>query len=97
MVSKGPRLNCLHSFSCILAVEDEPGRQYALNSSAGVRPRRSASLSEAHDGMPQPPQFQQFSRVATGAIRGARRVTIEEKIRQEREIALEEGTFSSVI
>lgn len=29
--------------------------------------------------------------MAAGLARGARRVTLEEKIRQEREIALEEG------
>lgn len=70
------------------------------------RPRRSASLSDAsgpgsvHDsgyetGLPSAHQYQQqYQRPGTSlgmTGRGARRVTIEEKIRQEREIALEEG------
>ncbi|GBE84902.1 predicted protein [Sparassis crispa] len=54
------------------------------------RPRRSASLSDAsgagyHDE--QPP----YSYQRPGTSMGARRVTIEEKMRKEREIALIEG------
>ncbi|TCD65100.1 Protein kinase [Steccherinum ochraceum] len=72
--------------------EDEAGNPMPLlKSSAGIRPRRSASMSETHEGMSQPPQFHQFNRLPVGPQRGARRVTLEEKLRQEREIALEEG------
>ena len=54
------------------------------------RPRRSASLSDAPppiDPLPERPP----AHARPGTALGARRVTMEEKIRQEREIALEEG------
>ena len=54
------------------------------------RPRRSASLSDAPppiDPLPERP----LAHVRPGTALGARRVTLEEKLRQEREIALEEG------
>ncbi|TBU62352.1 kinase-like domain-containing protein [Dichomitus squalens] len=56
-----------------------------------IRPRRSASLSDAPppiDPLPERP-IAGHARPGTGL--GARRVTLEEKLRQEREIALEEG------
>lgn len=61
----------------------------SLASSTGVRPRRSASLSDTQPESFLPP-LQQFPRLGIPS-RGARRVTLEEKIRQEREIAREEG------
>ncbi|KAI0947460.1 hypothetical protein AcV7_009886 [Taiwanofungus camphoratus] len=81
--------------------EELPPSSTSINvgSSTGVRPRRSASLSDAahdheHGLMPAGYQYQPYSRPGTSlgmTGRGARRVTLEEKIRQEREIALEEG------
>lgn len=77
------------------------------------RPRRSASLSDAsasgsmsqdsgyEQGMPNIQYYQsQYQRPGTSlgmASRGARRVTIEEKRRQERESALEEGTWICIV
>ncbi|EMD39981.1 hypothetical protein CERSUDRAFT_81303 [Gelatoporia subvermispora B] len=67
-----------------------------------IRPRRSASLSEAagingydfENGNPGASYQPQYSRPGTSlgiASRGARRVTMEERYRQEREIALDEA------
>ncbi|KAI0075059.1 hypothetical protein K474DRAFT_1454520 [Panus rudis PR-1116 ss-1] len=69
--------------------EDNGLRSHAYLSASGpTRPRRSASLSEAHpdDGLPQ---LQQFPRQASSRNAGARRVTFEEKLKQERQI----GTY----
>lgn len=49
----------------------------------GTRPRRSASLSEALDDNSYHP--------LRNLQLGPRRVTLEEKLKREREIALEEG------
>ncbi|KAI0785230.1 hypothetical protein C8Q75DRAFT_333303 [Abortiporus biennis] len=72
----------------VSAEENVESRPYA-GLPTGIRPRRSASLSEASPDMP-PPQFQHVPRLAIHT-KGARRVTLEEKLRQERQIALEEG------
>ncbi|KAI0657380.1 kinase-like domain-containing protein [Cubamyces menziesii] len=55
-----------------------------------IRPRRSASLSDAPPPIDLPAE-RPMIHMRPGAGLGARRVTLEEKIRQEREIALEEG------
>ncbi len=57
-----------------------------------IRPRRSASLSDAPPPMEPIVQERPMTHLRPGTSLGARRVTLEEKIRQEREIALEEGT-----
>ncbi|CAL1713306.1 unnamed protein product [Somion occarium] len=75
----------------ILETEDEydGGRPRSSSSASGsvptaTRPRRSASLSESQMDEGPLPQLHQFPRV--GVSRGARRVTLEEKLRQERQI-----------
>ena len=60
-----------------------------------IRPRRSASLSDAPPPIDLPAE-RPMIHMRPGAGLGARRVTLEEKIRQEREIALEEGTRRSL-
>ncbi|OSD07178.1 hypothetical protein PYCCODRAFT_580177 [Trametes coccinea BRFM310] len=55
-----------------------------------IRPRRSASLSDAPPPI-DPVMERPLGHIRAGTSLGARRVTLEEKIRQEREIALEEG------
>lgn len=74
-----------------LSGEEEPYHQprTLLSNSMGVRPRRSASLSDS-----APEEFLHPS-VRMGLL-GARRVTLEEKLKREREIALEEGMCASL-
>ena len=60
----------------------------SLSTSMGIRPRRSASLSEAAPD--------EFLHPSVRNLLGARRVTLEEKLKREREIALEEGTWTSL-
>lgn len=67
-----------------LYVEYEPPRQRTL----GVRPRRSASLSEAGTIMDDGP-LPEMHPFPKAPARGARRVTLEEKLRQERQIGKE--------
>ena len=55
-----------------------------------IRPRRSASLSEAPPPIEPLPE-RPIGHMRPGTSVGARRVTLEEKLRQERQIALEEG------
>ena len=84
---------------------EEPAADLLQAPVAPGRPRRSASLSDASGSpheLPEPSaaQYGGYHYAAPSmrpgtslgiADRGARRVTLEEKIRQEREIALEEG------
>ena len=71
------------------ATEREQGSPGAsLMASTGIRPRRSASLSDTA------PDDLSAAYMWSAANLGARRVTLEEKLRREREIALEEGTLS---
>ena len=69
--------------------EEVPSRTPASNT-ARTRPRRSYSLSDTGQEDQHQPNFQQFLKLPAG--RGARRVTLEEKIKQDQEIAREEGT-----
>lgn len=54
-----------------------------------TRPRRSASMSEARGDDVNHGHHQQYLRAT--AARGARRVTLEEKIRQEQELLYQSG------
>ncbi|OBZ68668.1 hypothetical protein A0H81_11386 [Grifola frondosa] len=65
----------------------EVGEEYETPAFTGSRPRRSASLSESVTSL----EVDHVPYHRPGTSLGARRVTLEEKIRQEREIALEEG------
>lgn len=56
-----------------------------------IRPRRSASLSEAPPPIDPLPERPIVGLGRPGTALGARRVTLEEKLQQERKIALEEG------
>ncbi|KAI0345703.1 hypothetical protein BDW22DRAFT_904252 [Trametopsis cervina] len=58
--------------------------RHSLSTSTGIRPRRSASLSDA-----APEDFP--ATYMRSANIGARRVTLEEKLKREREITLEEA------
>ncbi|EKM49572.1 uncharacterized protein PHACADRAFT_265115 [Phanerochaete carnosa HHB-10118-sp] len=62
-----------------------------------TRPRRSASMSEArgdeaHHGYNHQPSYARAT-----ATRGARRVTLEEKMRQEQELLYQSGTHTCTI
>ncbi|KAL7279914.1 hypothetical protein ACG7TL_006323 [Trametes sanguinea] len=61
-----------------------------------IRPRRSASLSDAPPPI-DPVMERPLGHIRAGTSLGARRVTLEEKIRQEREIALEEGVLQGTL
>lgn len=64
---------------------DRPHSALAM-STHGTRPRRSASMSEANVEEPHHAHMQQpYMRPSN--VRGARRVTLEEKLRQEQEMA----------
>ncbi|KAI0632168.1 kinase-like domain-containing protein [Trametes polyzona] len=64
---------------------------YGVPAHHPIRPRRSASLSDAPPPIELPQKDRPMISLRPGTSLGARRVTLEEKIRQEREIALEEG------
>ena len=48
-------------------------------------------MSDTNGEEQHPPNYQQFLKLPTS--RGARRVTLEEKLRQEREIVRDEGEY----
>lgn len=75
------------------AGEDEPAPSapHAMYTGLPIRPRRSASLSEAPPPLDPLPERPLGTRPGTSLGLGARRVTMEEKLRQERSIALNEG------
>ncbi|THG94328.1 hypothetical protein EW026_g7123 [Hermanssonia centrifuga] len=78
--------------NCAITGEEEAAARMsaaALTSSTGARPRRSYSLSEADGEDSDHPHYQQY--LKSEFARGARRVTLEQKLKQEREIAREEG------
>ena len=75
-------------------VEEEPEmfdrpRSALAMSTAATRPRRSASMSEANGGEIPFPQFQSSYSRPSATNRGARRVTLEEKIQQEQELGMQ--------
>lgn len=73
---------------------DRPRSALAMSTGA-TRPRRSASMSEANAEEIPFPQFQdRYSRQAVNN-RGARRVTMEEKMRQEQEMGFQGRVYIS--